>query len=208
MMLEISKIKKIIKKKFKGENSGHDYKHLKRVYKYALKIQKEEGGDKYVISIAALVHDIHRIMSNREKRFVFPKESLKEVEEILIMAGVNKDKIAAILEVVEFHDEKCSEKEFNQEIKIIQDADVLDALGKRGLKRTLAYCKDKGIPVVDKNHDLDSEKYIPDVNPISTCHYIYRTMIPNGKRMHTNIAKKMAKNKIKVLETFLGNYVY
>ena len=80
MIVEISKIKKIIKKKFKGENSGHDYKHLKSVYKYALKIQKYEGGDKYVIAISALVHDIHRIMSNKENRFVFPKESLKEVE--------------------------------------------------------------------------------------------------------------------------------
>ena len=205
MMLEIHKIKKIIKKKFKGENSGHDYKHLKRVYKYALKIQKAEGGDKYIISIAALVHDIHRIMSNKENRFVFPRESLKEVEEILIMSGVDKDKIPMILEVVEFHDEKCSDKEFNLETKIIQDADVLDALGKRGLKRTLTYCKDKGIPVVDKKYDLDSEKYIPDVNPISTCHYIYRTMIPNGKRVHTMAAKKMIKNKIKVLEKFIKN---
>lgn len=204
MMVEISKIKKIIKKKFKGENSGHDYKHLKRVYKYALKIQKYEGGDKYVIAISALVHDIHRIMSNKENRFVFPKESLKEVEEILIMSDVNKDKISSILEVVEFHDEKNSDKEFGLEIKIIQDADVLDALGKRGLKRTLTYCKNKGIPVVSKEYSLDCKEYIPDINPISTCHYIYRTMIPNGKRVHTGTARKMINNKIKVLEKFIN----
>lgn len=204
MMVEISKIKKIIKKKFKGENSGHDYKHLKRVYKYALKIQKYEGGDKYVIAISALVHDIHRIMSNKENRFVFPKESLKEVEEILMMSGVNKDKISGILEVVEFHDEKNSDKEFGLEIKIIQDADVLDALGKRGLKRTLTYCKNKGIPVVNKEYSLDCKEYIPDINPISTCHYIYRTMIPNGKRVHTGTARKMINNKIKVLEKFVN----
>lgn len=206
-MKEIKNVKRIIKKKFKGENSGHDYEHLKRVYKYALKIQKHEGGDKYVIAISALVHDIHRIMSNRKNKFVFPKESLKEVEEILIMSGVKKDKIKKILEVVEFHDEKGAEKDFNLEIKIIQDADVLDALGKRGLKRTLIYCKNKGIPVVDKTYDLDCKEYIPDINPISTCHYIYRTMIPNGKRVHTDTSRKMINNKIKVLERFVKNAV-
>ena len=105
---------------------------------------------------------------------------------------------------MEFHDEKNSDKEFGLEIKIIQDADVLDALGKRGLKRTLTYCKNKGIPVVNKEYSLDCKEYIPDINPISTCHYIYRTMIPNGKRVHTGTARKMINNKIKVLENFIN----
>lgn len=203
-MTAINKVKKVIKKEFKGENSGHDYKHLSRVYKYALKIQKREGGDRYVIGVSALVHDVHRIIANRENRFVPPKESLKEVEEILIKSNVVNNKISSILRVVEFHDDKGSEKEFDLETKIIQDADVLDAVGKRGLKRTLTYCKSRGIPVVNKEYPLDCKEYIPDVNPISTCHYIYRTMIPNGKGVHTSSARKMISSKIKVLEKFVS----
>ena len=56
---------------------------------------------------------------------------------------------------------------------------------------------------------LDSDKYIPDINPISTCHYVYRTMIPNAKNLCTATARKLAKDKIKILEDFVKeNYKF
>ena len=197
----IDRLKLKITKLFKDEKTGHDISHLERVFENAMQIQKNEGGDFYVVAVSALVHDIHRLMSNEAGRFIFPEESIDTVRELLIDSKVNENKLEQILEVVRFHDDKTNKNQMLETL-IIQDADALDALGEIGLKRTLTYCKTNGIPLTQPE-PLDTKKYIPDINPISTCHYIWRTMIPNGRNLYTKTAKDLAENKIKILEDFV-----
>ena len=47
-----------IKKVFVGESTGHDYYHALRVRNMATKIAKTEGGNKLVIELASLLHDV------------------------------------------------------------------------------------------------------------------------------------------------------
>ena len=62
MLMEISEVlEQKVKSLFSSENSGHDIYHLKRVLNIALNIQRSEGGDKLIISISALLHDVHRL---------------------------------------------------------------------------------------------------------------------------------------------------
>ena len=188
---------------FKEENTGHDISHLERVLANALEIQKKEGGDLYVIAVSALIHDIHRLMSIRFNRYVTPEESLDEVKQILLDCNVDLDKLDAILNVVKNHDNKDN-KNYSFETLLIQDADALDAIGEIGLERTLKYCKTNNIPI-SSELPLDCSEYIPDINPISTCHYIHRTMIPNAFNLYTETAKQIAKDKIKILQDFVNN---
>lgn len=199
---DLNNVLRKVKELFSDETSGHDISHLKRVYKNAMKIQIKEGGDVYIIGVSALVHDVHRLMSNECGHFVTPEESLPEVNKILKECNCDKSKIGHIIKVVKNHEDKQN-KNVSMETLIIQDADALDAIGRIGLRRTTLYCKKHGIPTVNKNYPLDTKEYIPDVNPLSTCHYIARTMIPNGENLYTNTARKMAKNKIKVLKRFV-----
>lgn len=67
---------------------------------------------------------------------------------------------------------------------------MLDAVGKRGLERTLKYCNTYKIPLTDFSFKLDCKEYILDINPISICHYVYRTMIPQGNNLNTKTGKK------------------
>lgn len=187
---------------FSDENSGHDISHLERVYNNAIKIQSVEGGDYYVVAVSSLVHDIHRLMSNEVGYFVYPEESLDRVKSLLLMCNVDKTKLEQILEVVKNHDNKDN-KNFSLETLIVQDADALDAMGKIGLERSLKYNKAHNIPITNPTVPLNSKEYIPDVNPISACHYIYNTMIPNAKKLYTKTAKELAKDKIAILEDFI-----
>ena len=62
MNLEKETVKQLeekVKALFHGENSGHDIYHLKRVLNNAIAIQEKEGGDKLIIAISALLHDVH-----------------------------------------------------------------------------------------------------------------------------------------------------
>lgn len=199
-IIDILKVK--LNEMFKEENTGHDISHLERVLGLALRIQENEGGDLYVVAVSALVHDVHRLMSGKLGRFVSPQESIEDVKRILLDSNVDEEKLEAILDVVRNHDNK-SDKNQSLETLIIQDADALDAIGEIGLQRTLKYCKSHKIPVTNPQYPIDSEEYIPDINPLSTCHYIYNTMIPEGKNLYTKTARELSKDKIEILENFI-----
>ena len=202
-MLEvIDNLKKELYEIFKEENTGHDISHLIRVLDYALDIQKFEGGDLYVVAIGALVHDVHRLMSNKCGYYVSGEESLDEVKSLLIKCKVDESKLNNILDVVKNHDHKDDKKQ-TLETLIVQDADALDAIGDIGLERTLKYCKKHGIPISDDSYPLDTGEYIPDINPISTCHYIHNTMIKEAQNLYTKRARELSKNKLDVLERFV-----
>lgn len=198
-----------VKGLFKNESSGHDIEHLENVLNNALQIQKVEGGDKEVIIYSAYLHDVHRLMANKTNgKYVTPKESIPIVYNILLNLNIEKNKIERILKCIEHHEEKDKKNEFDLETQILQDADVLDAVGKRGLERTLKYCQTYKIPLTNFNFELDCQEYIPDINPISTCHYIYRTMIPQGNNLNTKTGKQMAKDNIQELYKFIEEQGY
>lgn len=198
----LKKIKKRIYDMFEDENTGHDISHIKRVLKTAIYLQKREGGDLYVIAVSALVHDVHRLMSDQKGEFVPPEDSIDVVKKILLDCNVDKSKLNEILEIVKNHSDKRN-KNYSLETKIVQDADALDSIGKIGLERTLKYCKTNNIPVTNLKYPLECEEYIPDINPISVCHYLHNTNIPKYKSLHTKTAIKIGADKTQILKKFV-----
>ena len=47
-----------VKQELKNAEGGHDWFHIERVYKMAVHLQAKEGGDREIIELAALLHDI------------------------------------------------------------------------------------------------------------------------------------------------------
>ena len=47
-----------VKEKLAGDTSGHDWWHIYRVWNMAKKLQEKEGGDLFIIELAALLHDV------------------------------------------------------------------------------------------------------------------------------------------------------
>lgn len=187
------------------DNSGHGFDHIERVLENAKVIHDKEGGDWDIIFLSVLFHDIHRVLSNEKKRYVAPEESLIAVEKILKPIDIDKQTIDKVLYIVGNHEKKSNRSDC-LELNIVKDSDIVDSLGEIGLRRTLRYCENKKIPVVDKSYPLDSKQYIPDINPISTCHYVYRTMIPNIQFLSTKTGKQLAKKKALPLQRFLSKY--
>ena len=126
-------LNKKIKIYFRGENTGHNIDHLNRVLKYALYLQKYEGGDKIVIGVSAFIHDVHRIMSAESCKYVSPKDSIPKVKEFIDDLDLTNKQKEHILYAVEHHEEYGFGKE-NVSVKdieslILQDADNLDMCG-------------------------------------------------------------------------------
>ncbi len=47
-----------IREQFENEGSGHDWWHIHRVRNMALYLAEKEGGDRFIIEMAALLHDL------------------------------------------------------------------------------------------------------------------------------------------------------
>ena len=54
----IQKTELFIESQFRSEGSGHDWFHIDRVRKMALRIGEQEGCDLFVVEMAALLHDL------------------------------------------------------------------------------------------------------------------------------------------------------
>ncbi len=207
----IDPIRKNIEEYFSSDLSGHNVDHLDRVMKNALKIQvMEKKGDREVIAVSAFVHDVHRIMSSAEGRFISPKESLEVVAKLIEPTPLSKEQKQHVLYAVEHHEEYAfGEGVMVSDIEslILQDADNLDAIGAIGLVRTLKFGISKGLPVFDPTVPLYRNNFTEDKVDISTIHHIYNKLLRLGENMNTKSARKMAKKRTKLMEEFLKQYL-
>ncbi len=123
-----------IKQHFEEEGSGHDWWHIYRVRNLALKILEQEGGDIFIIEMAALLHDLDDWKLVKENEKSKTKVWLKKME-------LSEDDTSTILEIIEqvsFKGAGVETKAISLEAKIVQDADRLDAIGAIGVARTFA----------------------------------------------------------------------
>jgi uncharacterized protein len=204
-------LEKILKEKFKGESSGHDFYHLERVYNMALHIQGTEGGDRLVIGTAAFLHDVHRLMQSQKGIFVHPKDSLAEVRGLLNQVNFPEEKIIQVLHCVEFHEEYSFSKNGRTindlETLILQDADNLDAIGALGIGRTFAYGGANSVTLWIPEIPLDVESpYDESSHDPSTIHHFYHKLLRLGGNMNTNTGKQMAQARIQYMQEFLERF--
>ena len=180
----ISNAIKYIQKVFDNNSDGHDTDHSLRVYHNALSISsKYQEADWFVISLAAILHDVddHKLFNtkNNQNARTFLEGQDIQVETIEwivdIINGVsfshNKDKVPETLEG-----------------KIVQDADRLDAIGAIGIARTFVY---------GGKHDRSLED--------SLKHFDDKLLLLKDL-MNTEAAADIASERHAFMEAFLNEY--
>jgi len=128
-----------VKKELTNTEGGHDWFHIERVYKNTLLIAKKEDVDTLIVSLAASLHDIadpkfydgdETIGPNIAREFLFKQNVDSKIIEHVI----------AIIENISFKNSLESSIKFtSKELKVVQDADRLDAIGAIGIARCFNY---------------------------------------------------------------------
>ena len=94
----IDKIKNIVKQKLENAEAGHDWFHIERVYKMAVKIAATGSNiDMSVIEYAALLHDIADSKFNNGDETIGPALARDILEEL----GVSSVKIEHTVKIIE-----------------------------------------------------------------------------------------------------------
>ncbi len=199
----IQQTENFVRERFKNEGSGHDWWHIHRVRNMAVFLAENEGGNTFIIELAALLHDLEDWKLSNSKQ----GETKKWLESI----GLANEKIKYIIEIIEqvsFKGAGVETKAMSIEAKIVQDADRLDAIGAIGIARTFAYGGNKNRLIHDPQvkpqmHDSFSSYKNGDA---PTINHFYEKLLLLKERMNTATAKKIAKHRHQVMVNFLKEF--
>ena len=192
------------RKEMEKDSSGHDWWHIYRVRNLALKISESEGGDRFLIEMAALLHDLDDWKIEGDVNVSRVENWLKRLE---MQPGMIM-KIRHIIDEVSFKGAGVETVASSLEAQIVQDADRLDAMGAIGIARTFAYGGSRGRlifdPAIKPEKHADFEAYKKNNGP--TINHFYEKLLLLKDRLNMPTAQKMAVRRHRFMEDFLDEF--
>ena len=200
----VEKIQKLVKAQFDSLEGSHDWFHIERVLKMSLHIHEAEGGDKEVIQLTALLHDISDHKYNGGN---FEKGKDIAYQMIIDQGGDEKlaHSVSEIIPKISFKGSLVEDSDICLEGRIVRDADRLDAIGAIGIARAFAYGGSKGRPLFNPDADPVNHKSKEDyLNSKShTINHFYEKLLILKDRLHTSTAKSIAVKRQRLMLDYL-----
>ncbi len=203
----INTVKEIVQIEFKEESTGHDWHHIERVYNTACFIQTKEGGNRVIVELAALLHDIsdHKFNGgnlNAGGEIAFT---------ILIKNGCEESialQVKKIVDSVSFKGAKVKDEIESLEGQIVQDADRLDAIGAIGIARAFAFGGNRNRPLYepDSSPTLHGSFDEYSKSKSHTINHFHEKLLLLRDRLHTETAKIIGKERHSFMEDFLKQF--
>ncbi len=203
----IEKATSFVKATLANAEAGHDWFHIERVYNNARKINAEEQGDKLIVALAALLHDIADAKFNNGDEEIGPRiagdfmRSLELDPEIIdhVQQIIRNLSYKSNLGIITFR---------SKELDIVQDADRLDAIGAIGIARAFTYggYKNRVLydPKVKPNLNMTKEEYKNAEG--TTLNHFYEKLLLLKDLMKTETGKKMARQRHDFMMTYLQQF--
>ncbi|MFO8069419.1 MAG: HD domain-containing protein [Alkalibacterium sp.] len=201
----INDTKQMVREKLLNEGTGHDWYHIERVWKMAVKLAEKEKANRFVVELAALLHDLidDKLVSNKE-------DAVQEVMYWLDGVGVSSTDSEKILEIIESISFKGGNRRklHTIEAQVVQDADRLDAIGAIGIARCFAYAGSKGNPLFDPElsvrDNMTEEEYRR--GKTSAVHHFYEKLLKLKDLMNTEAARAIAEERHAFMEEYLTQF--
>lgn len=189
----IEEVEQIVHQRLAGQGAGHGFDHVARVLRSAREIQAQTGGDRMVVELAALLHDL-----DDAKFHAGIERSGEFAEAILSNLGESPEAIAHVMHIVDniSFRKGAAAAELSLEGKIVQDADRLDALGAIGIVRTIEYGAVIGQPFY--RSDAQCEKTGVD--------HFYDKLFKLRDLMNTDAGRRLAAEREQFMRTFLDQF--
>ncbi|MFY9826449.1 MAG: HD domain-containing protein, partial [Thermoanaerobaculia bacterium] len=197
-----------VRRVLEGEPSGHDWWHVYRVWKGALAIAEGEPADRFVVELAALLHDLSDRKLNGGDVTLGPRVA----REWLVAQGVDEETVAHVCEIIadlSFKGAGVPTPMRTREGMVVQDADRLDAIGAVGIARVFAFGGHKGQVLHDPEHPpvlhASAESYY--ATPATPINHFYEKLLLLRERMNTEAGRRIAEGRHAFLEQFLARFL-
>jgi len=204
----IETTKEFVKNTLTDAEGGHDWFHTLRVYNNAILIAKDEKVNEFIVALGALLHDIADSKFHDGDENVGPKIAreflFKNNVDLLIIEHIIK-----IIENISFKKSLEKTELFSSpELKVIQDADRLDAIGAIGIARCFNYggFKNRALynPEIKPNLNMSKEEYKNSTAP--TINHFYEKLLLLKDKMNTKTGKRIATERHNYMTRFLDQF--
>ncbi|WP_416408466.1 HD domain-containing protein [Agrobacterium rosae] len=151
-----------------GDDGSHDLAHIHRVFRNAMRIHAQEGGNDTVLAASVLLHDCVAVEKNSPLRAEASRLAAEKASGILGELGWDGADIQAVAHAILTHSFSANIAPQTLEAKILQDADRLDAIGMVGAARCFYIAGRMGSALYDpadplaKNRPLDDRRFAID----------------------------------------------
>lgn len=191
----ITEVEKFVYQKLHNEGSGHDWWHIDRVRKNAIRIGKAEQANVFVVEVAALVHDLID-----DKLSVKMKVNVLDVKQMLMKIGISEKVVSEVINIIQIisYRKHFPPNQLSLEAKVVQDADRLDAIGAIGIARTFTYAGSKGNLI-----------YVPDDKSGSDAiSHFYDKLLKLKDLMNTSTGRQLAEERHQFLHVYLKQFYH
>ena len=196
-----------VKEKLDGAEAGHDWFHMERVWKLSKKIAEKEKCNMKVVELSALLHDIadskfhngDETIALKVSRDFLEKENA--AEEII-------EKVLFIIKNISFKNRNEAPENLPIELKIVQDADRLDAIGAIGIARTFNFGGFKNNlmyhPEIPPKLNMSKEEY--KKNEGTTINHFYEKLLLLKDLINTKKGEEIAAVRHDFMLKFLDQF--
>jgi uncharacterized protein len=197
----LKKVRWAAERRHTGSKGSHDWEHTLRVYALALYIARKEKADIFIVSLAALLHDIARHREDRARgRLCHAREGARLAEQLLRRDKVDEDFIARVGHCIATHRFRGTLRPLSLEAKVLFDADKLDSIGAVGIGRAFLFAGEVGARL--HNPEVDIGKTSPYTRE-DTAHREFMVKLRRiKKRMLTREGRRLARERHEFMKRF------
>ncbi|HTI13702.1 MAG TPA: HD domain-containing protein [Dictyobacter sp.] len=185
---------------------AHGWEHINRVYQMALYIAEQEGGDLFIVGVAALLHDLGRTVQEEEQKH-HADASVTLAQEIFQRYAIPAEQQEAILHAILAHSFSRGVQPQTLEASIVRDADRLDALGAIGILRWAVVGEQRSTAVtrsyaptdpLAEHRTLDDKIYMLD-------HFSVK-LFKLAETMTTRTGQQIAQQRTEFMRTYVNEF--
>ena len=187
------------------EPTGHDWHHIERVRRTALRIARAEKADRFIVELAALLYDI------ADWKFHAADAGPKAARAWLERLGAPEPVIARVCAVVarsSFKGAGVRPAPLSLEGRVVQDADRLDALGAVGIARCFAYGGSKRRRIHDPAEKPVLHKTAAAYHGSegTSINHFYEKLLLLKDRMNTGTGRRLAAGRHRFMQHYLKRF--
>ncbi len=170
-----------VKEKFAQGPSSHSWNHTRRVFDNAIIICRAEGGDEFLVSLAALFHDLGRVPETKNETYCYTGHPVKlcrhrkhavlsvyeaneKIGELKKTGILNNEQRRELRYIIHTHGDLLSgSARETKNLKILKDADMVDGFGINGILRNFSHSKRDKMPLWAPGLTID----FPETRPLT-----------------------------------------
>jgi uncharacterized protein len=221
-----------VHQRFAGfDDLAHGWEHIHRVYTLALHIAEREGADRFIVGVAALLHDVGRTaFTGKQEELISPPDAKRSRDsgvdgldeklskhhadlsvaiaaELLQAYNISAQTQEAILHAIVAHSYSRGIQPATLEAHVVRDADRLDGMGAIGIMRWAITATMIRGPQTANYHpdDLFAESRQLDDKRYMLDHF-YTKLLKLNNSLLTETGRKIGKRRLAFMYTYLAEF--